>query len=147
MGELKAGKDYIGVGCGILIFNSENEVLLMKRGKNSKNEIGYWSQPGGAVDFNEKVKMAARREVKEELDVDIEVWAQTLHTDHIIKKEHQHWISISFLGKIKKGIPKIMEPKKCEEIRWFSLDKLPKKITQTTKETIESYLNKKYIEF
>ncbi len=52
--KFKSGKDYIGVGGGILIFNKKGEVLLMKRSKNSKNEAGWWSKPGGAVDFNEK---------------------------------------------------------------------------------------------
>ena len=34
--KLKAGKDYIGVGGGVLIFNKKGEVLLKKRGKKSK---------------------------------------------------------------------------------------------------------------
>lgn len=143
--ECKAGKAYIGVGCGALVFNNKKEVLLMKRGKNSKNEAGWWSQPGGTVDFGEKVVATVKREIKEELGIEVDVWAETLHVDHIIKKENQHWVALSFLAKVKDGIPEIKEPHKCDEIKWFSLDKLPKKITQTTRETINCYLEKKYI--
>ena len=142
---MKPGKDYIGVGCGALIFNDKKEVLLMKRSKNSKNQALWWSQPGGAVDFNEKAINATKREIKEELGIEIDIWAEVSHIDHILKKENQHWMAIPFLAKIKKGTPKIMEIEKCDEIRWFSLDKLPSKLTQTTKETIKSYLEKRYI--
>lgn len=143
--ECKAGKDYIGVGCGALVFNKKKEILLMKRSRNSKNQAGFWSQPGGAVDFNEKVIVAVRREIKEELGIEVDVWAEVLHINHIIKKENQHWIALSFLANIKKDVPKIMEPHKCDELGWFALSKLPKKLTQTTRETIKCYLEKKYI--
>ncbi|HBP01264.1 MAG: MutT/NUDIX family protein [Candidatus Moranbacteria bacterium GW2011_GWE1_49_15] len=143
--EFKIGKDCIGVGCGALIFNKKNEVLLMKRSKNAKNQAGWWSQPGGAVDFNEKAVVATKREIKEELGIEIDIWAQVPHIDHVLKKENQHWMAIPFLAKIKKGVPKIMELEKCDEIGWFSLKKLPRKLSQTTRETIGSYLKKRYI--
>ncbi len=117
----------------------------MKRSKNSKNEAGWWSQPGGTVDFNEKVIATVKREIKEELGIEVDIWAENLHVDHIIKRENQHWIALSFLANIKKGIPEIKEPHKCDEIKWFKLNDLPKKLTQTTKETIKCYLEKKYI--
>jgi len=52
---------------------------------------------------------------------------------------------INYLADIKSGNPKIIEPHKCEEINWFSLEKLPKKLTQSTREPIKYYLNRKYI--
>lgn len=145
MKNLKPGKDYIGIGGGVLFFNKKGEVLLMKRSKNSKNEVGWWSKPGGAVDYNEKAISAMKREIKEELDIDIKIWGYLPHTDHIIKKDRQHWMSINYLARIKSGTPKIMEPHKCDEIKWFNIKKLPKKITQTTKEPIKDYLTGKYI--
>ncbi len=144
--DVKIGKDCIGVGCGALIFNDKGEVLLMKRSKNSKNQALWWSQPGGSVDFGEKVTAAVKREIMEELGIAVELWAEVSHIDHIIKNEKQHWLAVSYLARVKKGMPKIMEPHKCDELQWFSLAALPKKLTQTTRETIKSYLEKKYIE-
>ncbi|MCX6765569.1 MAG: NUDIX domain-containing protein [Candidatus Moranbacteria bacterium] len=143
--NLIPGKDCIGVEGGVLIFNKKGEVLLMKRSKNSKNEADWWSKPGGAVDFNEKAIDAMKREIKEELNVDINIWGYLPHTDHIIRREKQHWVAINYLTNIKKGKLKIMEPHKCEEIRWFSMKKLPKRITQTAREPIKNYLAGKFI--
>lgn len=147
MKKIKPGKDCIGVGGGILIFNKKREVLLLKRGKKSKNEAGWWSKPGGAVDFGETAIKAMEREIKEETGIKIKIWGLLPHTDHIILKENQHWIAINFLANWKSGELKIMEPEKCEELKWFSLKKLPKKLTQTTKEPIRNFLARKYIKF
>ena len=142
---MKPGKDYIGVGGGVLILNQKGEALLMKRGKNSKNEAGWWCKPGGAVEFGEKAIEAMKREIKEELGVEIEIWGYLPHTDQILKREQQHWVALNYLGKIKKGMPQIMEPEKHDEIHWFNLKKLPKKTTQTTKGPVRDYLEDKFI--
>ena len=142
---IKPGKDYICVGGGILIFNKKGEILLMKRGRKSKNEAGWWSKPGGSVDYGETAIKGMEREIKEELDINVKIWGLLPHTDNIIKKENQHWVAINFLADLKSGKPKIMEPEKCDEIKWFNLKKLPQKITKTTQEPIKYYLQKKYI--
>lgn len=139
------GKDYIGVGGGVLIVNDDGDVLLMKRGKYVRNESGWWSKPGGGVKFGETAIEAMKREMKEELDIEIEITGYLPHTDHIIEDENQHWASFNFIAYITKGKPKNMEPEKCDAVKWFSLDHLPKKITQTTREPIENYITKKYI--
>jgi len=143
--KLLQGKDYIGVGGGVLIVNDDGDVLLMKRGRDVRNESGWWSKPGGGVKFGETAIEAMKREMKEELDIEIEITGYLPHTDHIIESENQHWASFNFIAYITKGEPKNMEPEKCDAIKWFALDKLPKKITQTTSEPIENYINKKYI--
>lgn len=143
--NLKPGKDHIGVGGGVLIVNSKREILLKKRGKKSRNEIGFWEKAGGIIEYGEKVSDAVRREVREELGIEIDIFGYFPHTDHIIKNDKQHWVAFNYLAKIKKGIPKNMEPEKCDEIKWFSLDKLPKKIVQPTRESIKNYLSKNYI--
>ena len=128
-----------------LILNNKKEALLMRRGKNSSNEVGFWTQPGGTVEFGEKAVDGLKRELKEELDINVDVWGYLPHVDHIIKKENQHWVAIIYLARIKSGIPKIMEPHKCDEIKWFNLKKLPKKLTKSTSEPIKNYLAGRYI--
>jgi 8-oxo-dGTP diphosphatase len=145
MKKKRTGKDYIGVGGGILILNKKGEALLMKRGKHATNEVGYWTQPGGTVEFGEKAADGLKREIKEELDIEVNIWGYLPHVDHIIKKENQHWVAVIFLASVRSGMPKIMEPHKCAEIRWFDLKKLPKKLTKSTSEPIKNYLKGKYI--
>jgi ADP-ribose pyrophosphatase YjhB (NUDIX family) len=145
MKTLKPGRDHIGAGCGVLILNTKGEVLLMKRGPKSKNEAGYWCKPGGSVEYGEKAVDAAKREVYEELGVRVRIIGYLPHTDHILPKDGQHWLSPNFVGVITRGSSRIMEPEKCSEIRWFPLDALPKKLTQTTREPARDYRARKWI--
>ena len=145
MAKLKPGEDFIGVGGGVLIFNKKGEVLLKKRGSESRNEIGKWEKPGGAIRYGETSVTAMKREIKEEVDINIDIWGLLPHTDHIIKKEKQHWLALNYLADLKFGVVKNMEPRKAEEIGWFNLKKLPKNIAVPTRESIKNYLAGKYI--
>jgi ADP-ribose pyrophosphatase len=137
---MKKGTDYIGIGCGALIINDNNEVLLLKRTQKTRNEADFWSKPGGGVEFGEKVEDAVKREIKEELGVDIELIKFLGFTDHIIKSENQHWVAFNYLAKIISGTVQNLEPEKAEEIKWFKLDSLPENLSQTTREPIDVYL-------
>jgi len=143
--KIKLGQDCIGVGGGALIFNKKKEILLMKRGGKVYNNSGWWSKPGGKIEYGETASKMVKREIKEETNINIDVWGYLPHTDHMIKKEKQHWVSINFIATYKSGKLKNMEPHKCDELGWFPLNKLPKKVNQTTRESIKNYLDKKYI--
>jgi 8-oxo-dGTP diphosphatase len=145
MKKLKPGHDYIGVGGGVLVFNKKKEVLLMKRGKNSKNDVGFWNKIGGEVDWGEKVIDAMKRETREEAGIEIDIWGYLPHTDHIIKKDKQHWIGFNYLADVKSGEAKNMEPHKFDDVKWFSLKKMPKKLALPTTESVNNYLAGKYI--
>lgn len=138
---MKQGKDYIGVGCGAFIVNSHNELLLQQR--NKEPEKGYWSIPGGKVEMFETLEEAIKRETKEETGVDIEVIAELGICNHILRNENSHWVSPSYLCKIIKGEPKIMEPTKHTDMKWFPIDNMPENITITTRNAIQNY--RKYI--
>ena len=142
---MKIGKDYIGVGVGASIINENNQLLLQKRAVPAEKD--HWCIPGGRLEMFETLENAVIRETKEETDLDIEVIKMIGVCDHIIKEESAHWVATSFLCKIKSGVPKIMEPDKASDLRWFDLDKLPEKLTITTKKALSDYnkniLNKK----
>ncbi len=131
------GRDYIGVGCGAFILNDAKELLLQQR--NKAPEKGFWSIPGGKLEMFETFEEAVKREVREETDVEIEIIALLGICDHIIENEKLHWVAPSYLCKITKGEPSIMEPTKHIDMQWFSLDNLPENITITAKNAIENY--------
>ena len=54
----------------IALINNENEILLSKRPEN-KHLSGFWEFPGGKVEEGETPEKALIREVKEELNIDI----------------------------------------------------------------------------
>ena len=141
--NMKQGIDYIGIGCGALIINENNETLLVRRTGKTRNQAGFWSKPGGGVEFGEKIEDAVKREVKEELGIDIELIRFLGFSNHIVKNENQHWIAFNYLAKIINGHPQNLEPEKHDEIKWFNFNNLPEKITQTTIEPIKEYLKLK----
>ena len=59
------------VGVGAVVIR-DGSVLLIKRGKPPLSE--NWSLPGGRVNEGESLRAAAAREVKEECDIDVEVF-------------------------------------------------------------------------
>jgi len=59
------------VGVAAAVFNRDGEVLLVQRGRPPRQ--GSWGLPGGLLDLGERLAHGARREVREECGVDIEV--------------------------------------------------------------------------
>lgn len=139
---MKIGKDYIGVGVGAFILNENNELLLQKRAVPAEKD--HWCIPGGRLEMFETLEHAVVREVKEETDLGIKVIRLMGICDHIIQNENAHWVAMSYLCKIENGNPKIMEPDKASDMKWFDLNNLPDKLTITTKKAIADY--KKLIE-
>jgi 8-oxo-dGTP diphosphatase len=122
MTEIQIGKDVIGVGMGALIFNQDGKLLLTKRGPQAKNERGKWEIPGGSLEFGETLEQGLKREIREELGIEIQVGEMLQLCDHIIPEEGQHWVSPTYICQIVSGVPTIMEPEKCDQIGWFWLE-------------------------
>lgn len=120
------GIDYIGVGVGAAIFNNDGRLFLTLRGKKAKNERGKWEIPGGSVEFGETLEDAIKREIKEEYGVEIKIIELLDVCDHLIPDEHQHWVSPTYICKITKGHPRIIEPEKCDAIGWFTREETVK---------------------
>lgn len=137
-----AGRDYIGVGVGALVFNTAGKVFLSQRGPQAKNERGCWEFPGGSVEYGETLAAAITREFHEEYEMEIEV-VELLHVaDHILPQERQHWVSPTFIARHIGGTPRIVEPSKCTAIGWFDLSALPEPLSVVTVEDVRYYLAK-----
>lgn len=129
-----ASVDYIGTGVAAVIRDKKGRVLLQKRGRLAKNEVGCWKLPGGTIEWGEKAEEALRREIKEELGVEIKIDKFLFCLDDILAQEGQHWLVPFYLCQINKGSPQNLEPGKIDEIKWVPLDKLPSKLAFGTKE-------------
>ena len=137
-----AGRDYIGVGVGAMVFNSEGQVFLAQRGPEARNETGCWEFPGGGVEFGEKLSDAIKREFREEYGMEIDVAELLCVSDHILLEEKQHWISPTFIARHGAGTPHIVESEKCTAIGWFWLDALPEPLSKITRDNISYYRSK-----
>lgn len=54
------------VGCGVLITNDKDQVLLQRR-----SDTGEWCIPGGAMEVGETYIEAATREIREEVGIEV----------------------------------------------------------------------------
>lgn len=135
---LKKGVDYIGVGVGAVIFNEDREVLLVQR--RGSPEAGYWTIPGGSVDFGETCEDAIRRETFEEVGLIVEVDSFITVVDHITPADGTHWVSIEYLVRVLGGSASNRSQSESSDIGWFGLGELPAMLSQPSREAIEAYL-------
>lgn len=56
---------------GVIIENQKGEILLVRRAVAPKK--GFWDLPGGFININEDLEQSVKREIKEELGVEVEV--------------------------------------------------------------------------
>ena len=68
---------------GVIFFNGKKEILIVK-----PNYRDGWLLPGGAIDDNESPRQAAIREIKEELDLQINN-LQLVCVDYKIKHDYK----------------------------------------------------------
>jgi 8-oxo-dGTP diphosphatase len=95
------------VGVGGVVFDGAS-VLLAKRGQEPAK--GTWSLPGGAVELGEKLTDALKREIQEEIGIQIEVGGLIRVLDRIIQDEvkriRYHYVIVDYWGWKVSGEPK-----------------------------------------
>lgn len=112
-------RPYIGVDA--IFVNEKGEILLIHR--TGKNFHGYWGLVSGMVEWNEEVKDALKREVLEEIGVEIEsITYIGKYYDRIGRHPSKTVICLPHLCKIKSGIPKAVS--ECDEVKWFKKEKI-----------------------
>ena len=95
----------------VIIKNSK--ILLIKRGVEPFK--GYWGTPGGYVGWDETIDDAVKREVKEELGVNVISWKQL----DVLSDPNRHpkqCIDIPYLVEIE-GNPQVGDD--ADEYKWF----------------------------
>jgi 8-oxo-dGTP diphosphatase len=125
------------VGLGVYIINENNQLLLMKRA--GSHGSGTWCPPGGHLEFGESFFDCAKREAKEEVDLDILEIETVGMTNDIHLDEQKHYITVHVKALKWSGAPKNMEPEKCAEISWFDLDKLPAPLFLSNQNFFQEY--------
>ena len=100
------------------VFVRNNKVLAAKRGEG-KSLAGFWEFPGGKIEAEETAEVALRREIAEELLVEVEVGDFITTTDH----EYDFGVvSLStFYCRLLGEEPKLTEH---AEIRWLDATEL-----------------------
>jgi 8-oxo-dGTP diphosphatase len=129
-----------------LILEKDNQILLARR-YNTGYEDGNYSMVAGHVDEYERAKQAMVREAHEEAGIIIdEESLEVVHTMH--RKSDQWRIDFFLQAKEWERAPRIMEPDKCDDLRWFGATEIPANTIPYIKFALENIAQgKKYSEF
>jgi 8-oxo-dGTP diphosphatase len=124
-----------------LILVRENKILLLRR-FSTGYEDGNYSVVAGHLDGNETFIQAMVREAKEEAGIGITPeYLEVVHVMHR-KCPNEERIDLFIKAGKWKGEPKIMEPHKCDDLRWFGIEKLPTNTIPYVKQAIDCIRNK-----
>lgn len=118
--------------------------ILLHRRKNTGYQDGKWDMAGsGHVDEGETAKMAVVRECAEELGIDVKTTDLSfIHLSHRVNNNGgRTYYDIYFVVNKYDGTPKIMEPDKCSELKWFKINDLPEEIIDIRKIVLDNYKN------
>lgn len=123
------------VGVGVYIINDRKEILLALR--SSAHAFGFWCPPGGHIEYGESFLQVGARETKEEVDMNIEALEVIGITNDIYPEENKHYITVHLRALKYNGEPKIMEPHKFSDLKWFPLNSLPENIFPAVKRFLD----------
>ena len=126
-----------------LVLTRKNEILLSRR-FNTGFHDGEYSFPAGHLDGNETLVKAMIREAKEETGIELK--PEDLKLVHVMHRKEPNEERVDFFFVVERwsGEPKIMEPHKCDDLRWFNVNNLPDKIILYIKQVIDCILEKRF---
>jgi len=104
------------VTAGVII--QRKKVLVTQRKKDTVRGM-FWEFPGGKVRDGEDPRKALQRELKEELDIEVQV-GKPLEVVYHLYPEHPILL-LAFHCRIRQGSP---EPVGCRDLRWVCMDEL-----------------------
>ncbi|XSG77548.1 NUDIX hydrolase [Herpetosiphon llansteffanensis] len=111
------------IGVSVMVWH-EQRVLLVKRSKEPL--AGQWSVPGGAIELGETVEAAARREIREECDVEISTPSFITAVDVIHRDQSEriqyHYVLLEMQAEWLSGEPQAGDD--ALAIGWFGVDDL-----------------------
>jgi 8-oxo-dGTP diphosphatase len=119
--------------------NGREVLLQLRQGTGFMD--GHWAAAvAGHVERGESVLVAARREAGEEMgitEVELQPWCAMQRTgagqDPLDERVDYFFVCTSW-----SGVPRIMEPDKTADLRWFDLDALPTPVVPHERRVLDS---------
>ncbi len=104
-----------------VILIKDEKILLVRHRKHRQS---YWVLPGGTVEWGETLKETAKREMKEETNLEIALGDLAFINEAIPGDGQRHIIDFYFTAKISGGDLKVTREKVLREARFFKMKDL-----------------------
>lgn len=111
------------VGVGVVVWH-QDRVLLVQRARPPRQ--GQWSLPGGGVQLGETLADAARRELREEVGLEVDLGEIVATLDLIDRDPEQrvryHFVLVDYLAETRSA--DLQPGDDAADARWFTFDQL-----------------------
>ena len=126
------------IGSAYLFLIRDNKILLQRRFQTGFMD-GFYGVSAGHLDGNETVREGCAREIKEEIGITIKPEdLEVVHVMHRLAANDERidffMIADQYTGEIKN-----LEPNKCDDLSWFSLDTLPENMIDYVRVALANY--------
>lgn len=119
----------------VVVADDRGRVLLSRRARQPY--AGMWEVPGGFVELGEHPAAAARREVREELGV--EVTLTGLVGVYVVRSQRGGWLEVTVYCGTAAGSPR-PDPAEVSEWRWFAPDEVPAVMAGDHRRRVDDWL-------
>lgn len=104
-----------------VIVRKDNKILLIEHHKGSQY---YWLLPGGGLEYREDIKSCAKRELKEETNIDIEVGDLAFISEAINPDGSRHLIQMVFFAEHIGGELKLGREERLHDLKYIDISEL-----------------------
>lgn len=122
------------------IIEKDESILLVRRNEQPFHRM--WSLPGGYVEYGERVEDALKREIYEELELEIEPLRLLGVYSDTFRHPSKHVVAIAYLAKILDGTLK--ENSEIAEAKFFKPKEIPDKLAFDHSKMIKDYYSVSY---
>jgi mutator protein MutT len=105
------------IGVGVL-WNAQQQILIDRR-RPQGTMGGLWEFPGGKIEPGETVEECIKREIQEELGIEVEVGKHFITIEH----DYSH-LRVTLTVHHCRHLRGVPQPIECDEIRWVTLDEI-----------------------
>ena len=128
----------------IWVINEKNEILLQRRSSNKKQGANKLSTTAGHVDVNEDVKVAAMRELNEEVGLSVNIDELIFLDIYKNVQEGNMCYKYTYLVRTDKKIDEfVMQEEEVSELMYVTIPELEERIRKEDSEL--SFVKKPYV--
>jgi 8-oxo-dGTP diphosphatase len=131
----------IGRGAGVILVDNQNKVLLQHRDNKASWDPGLWGIFGGQIEKGETPKIAAKRELKEELGIELN--NLSFFRKYEIKREKGIYEAFFFTAPLTISVEELKkQQKEGQGLGFFSLEEIKDlKIMDLAKMALNDFFN------